>query len=219
MVRAGLRISLGLLAAIALAGCDRFMPRDSARTISDADKKVSTGDFRGAIRLYESALDGTAKTADAHYKLAILYDDKLKKPRDAVHHLDRYLELTPTVAHAREAKMMRQENEKRMLAALQPGSPMSQGEAARLKNENAALSKQVVELRSRKIAPPPVASGKADVIPPGARSHTVEAGETLASIAQKYYKNRGRAKDIQDANYNALGGKTTIRPGQTLIIP
>ena len=49
--------------------------------------------------------------------------------------------------------------------------------------------------------------------------HVVREGETLASIAQKYYKNRGRAKDIQDANYNALGGKTTIRPGQTLIIP
>ena len=205
-------------AALLAAGCDRMMPRDAARTMADADKKVATGDFHGAVRLYESAFDGTVKTADAHYKLAVLYDEKLKRPRDAVHHLDRYLEIAPTGGHAREAKMMKQENERRLASAAQTGSPMSQSEAARLKNENATLAKKVVELQARKAATP-VVRGKTDEAPPGARSHTVEPGETLASIAQKYYRNRARSKDILDANYNALAGKTTIKPGQTLIIP
>jgi len=56
-------------------------------------------------------------------------------------------------------------------------------------------------------------------IPPGARTHVVQSGETLASIANKYYKNGARWKDIQDANFNSLEGTVKIKPGQKLIIP
>jgi len=218
MLRRAWRILGGLLLLTALAGCDRLFPRDSARAVTEADKKVSTGDFRGALRLYESALDGTARTADAHYKLALLYDGKLKKPRDAMHHLDRYLELSPAGDHAREAKKLRDENESRLAAAQQSGAPMSQAEAVKLKNRNADLEKRLVELQTRKPATPLV-RGKTDKPPPGARFHTVEPGDTLASISRKYYKTAVKAKDILDANYNSLGGKDTIRAGQHLIIP
>jgi nucleoid-associated protein YgaU len=53
----------------------------------------------------------------------------------------------------------------------------------------------------------------------GARTHLVEKGETLASISFKYYRNRANASRIKDANANQLGGKDTIKPGMTLIIP
>lgn len=218
MISPALRLLLGCACVAGFAGCDRLFTRDATRSISEADKKVSTGDFRGALRLYESALDGTARTAEAHYKLALLYDDKLKRPRDAVHHLDRYIELAPSGSHAREAKTMKAENEKRLAASAHAGSPMSQAEAVRLKNRNADLEKKIVELQTRKPATPPV-RGKVDKAPPGARSHTVESGDTLASIARKYYKNQAKAKDILDANYNSLGGKDVIRVGQVLIIP
>lgn len=218
MRRAILRCSMGLLLVAAFAGCDRFGPRDANRLVLEADKKVTMGDFKAAVSLYEQAFDGTAKSADAHYKLALLYDSKLKRPKDSLHHLDRYLELVPEGSHAREAKAMKQEGERRLAAAGQSGSPMTQGEAVRLKNENASLQKQLAEQKARQPATP-VVRGKTDVAAPGARKHTVAQGETLASIAQKYYKNRVRAKDILDANFNALGGKSTIKVGQTLIIP
>jgi tetratricopeptide (TPR) repeat protein len=218
MRRLVLRVLLGGFLAAGFTGCDRIFPRDATQAISEADKKVSTGDFRGALRLYESALDGTTRTAEAHYKLALLYDDKLKKPRDAVHHLDRYLALDPSGPRAREAKTMKEENEKRLAAALSAESPMSQAEAVRLKNRNADLEKKLVELQTRKPATPFV-HGKIDKALPGARSHTVVQGDTLASIARKYYRNQNKAKDILDANYNSLGGKDVIRIGQTLIIP
>ena len=41
----------------------------------------------------------------------------------------------------------------------------------------------------------------------------------MASIALKFYKNRARWKDIQDANFNSLDGTVKIKPGQKLIIP
>jgi nucleoid-associated protein YgaU len=217
-VRTVWRLLLVAWCAFGFAGCDRLFTRDASQSISAADKKVSTGDFRGALRLYESSLDGTARTAEAHYKLALLYDDKLKRPRDAQHHLDRYLELDPEGKHAREAKTMRADNERRLAAGQSAGSPMSQAEAVRLKNRNADLEKKLVELQTRKPATPFV-RGKTDKALPGARSHTVEAGDTLASIARKYYKNQAKAKDILDANYNSLGGKDVIRVGQVLIIP
>ena len=56
-------------------------------------------------------------------------------------------------------------------------------------------------------------------IPPGARTHVVQPGETLSTIAQKYFKNKARWKDIQDANFNSLEGTAKIKPGMTLIIP
>jgi nucleoid-associated protein YgaU len=41
----------------------------------------------------------------------------------------------------------------------------------------------------------------------------------MASIAARYYKNKSRWKDIQDANFYSTNGTPTIKPGQTLIIP
>ena len=170
-----------------LAGCDRMVTSRNTRLIKEADWKAAQGDYLWAINLYEAALDGTPQSAEVHFKLALLYDSKLKRPKDALHHLDRYLELAPEGSHVREAKSMKQESEKRLASAGQSGSPMTQGEAVRLKNENATLQKQLAELRVKTPATP-VVRGKTDVAAPGARRHTVEAGETLASIAQKLSK-------------------------------
>ena len=79
-----------LVCAFFFTGCDKQNPQRDA--VTQADERVKVGAFREAIRTYESALDGTAKTADIHYKIAMLYDDKLKEPLDAIHHYDRYLE-------------------------------------------------------------------------------------------------------------------------------
>ena len=88
------------------------------------------------------------------------------------------------------------------------------------------MRKSLVELRAQK-APPVAAAvsptGKAEAgkkpIPKGARTHTVAPGETLASIAVRYYKSKARWKDIQDANFYSLEGTAKIKPGQDLYIP
>lgn len=211
------------LATLLLPACDRIFDKGSKDDVAAADKKAAAGDYRTAVSLYEAALDGTAKTAEVHYKLALLYDDKLKSPLDALHHMDRYLELAPTGAHVRDAKAYKKEGETKLLTQISKGSPATQQEAVRLKNDNQLLREQLTALRAQKALPPATVNAKGEAvqkaIPPGARTHTVQAGETLSTIAQKYYKNKTRWKDIQDANFNSLDGTVKIKPGMTLIIP
>lgn len=211
----------GAIAALAFAGCERLFDNGAKENVAAAGKKAQAGDFRGAIKLYESALGSAETNADVHYRLAVIYDDKLKRPIDAMHHFQRYLELAPDGAFAKEAKAYKKEGDLKLLNSLNQGTPINQEEAVRLKNENLALRKQLVELRAQKAVDRAVARAEVarPVVPAGARRHVVQSGETLASISHKYYKTRTKAQDILDANHQALGGKTMIRPGQTLVIP
>ena len=214
-----MRLAAFALAALLFSGCEK---QDSGREAVDlGDKRAKLGAFREAVRAYESALDGTAKTAEVHYKLGVLYDDKLKTPLAAIHHYDRYLDLVPTGGRSKEAKTARADCEKRLHLTIKDSGLMTTAEAARLRNENERLRKDLAEIRSAKPTPPPHSPGPGgtDKMPPGARTHLVEKGETLASISFKYYRNRANASRIKDANYNQLGGKDIIKPGMTLIIP
>jgi nucleoid-associated protein YgaU len=213
-----MRIAAFFLAALFLTGCEK---QDSVRESVDlGDKRTKLGAYKEAVRAYESALDGTPKTAEVHYKLGVLYDDKLKNPLAAIHHYDRYLDLVPTEGRSKEAKAARADCEKRMNLKLTEGGLMSTAEAARLRNENERLRKDLAELHNPKPTPPPRGPGGGpDKMTEGARTHLVEKGETLASISFKYYRNRANASKIKDANAGQLGGKDMIKPGMTLIIP
>jgi LysM repeat protein len=215
--------ALAALAALLFPACDRLFDKGSKDDVIAADKKVAAGDFYGAASRYEAALDGTSASAEVHYKLAVLYEEKLKSPINALHHMERYLDLAPNGTHARDAKAYKKEGEAKLLAQLSKGSPVTQQDAVRLRNENQLLREQLTAVRAQKNLPAATVNAKGEPvqkpIPPGARTHTVQSGETLSMIAQKYYKNKGRWKDIQDANFNSLEGTAKIRAGMTLIIP
>ncbi len=205
-------------------GCNRLFEKDKKLELSAAEKKAAAGDYRGAVKLYEAALDGTPDTAEVHYRLAIIYDDKLKSPLDALHHFERYVTLAPTGPHSKEAKEYEKEGHLKLLTSLSSGNFVSQSEAVRIKNENLSLRKTIMEMRAQKPVSVPAKSGaKGELvrkpIPPGSRTHVVAAGETLATIAVKYYKNKARWKDIQDANFYSLEGTAKIKAGQELLIP
>ena len=67
----------------------------NTRLVKEADWKAAQGDYLWAINLYEAALDGTPQSAEVHFKLALLYDDKMNDPLHALHHFKRYLVLNP----------------------------------------------------------------------------------------------------------------------------
>lgn len=219
------RVLAALLLLLAVAGCEQLFQQDSERAISAGDKKSAAGDYRFAIKLYEAALDGTAKTAEVHYKLAMIYDDKLNDPVSALHHFARYFELAPTGAHAKEARNLQKANNLRVAESLNKGAFVTQEEAVRIKKENLDLRLQIVALKAQKAAPPssttPGVKSEAVQRPlkPGVRTYTVQSGDTLGLIAAKFYKNKGRWKMLQDTNFFPSSSTPTLKPGQVLMVP
>jgi nucleoid-associated protein YgaU len=51
------------------------------------------------------------------------------------------------------------------------------------------------------------------------REHLVRAGETLASLAERYYGDAARAPEIYAANRDRIRDPSQLHPGQTLVIP
>ncbi len=229
------RAALALFLLLGLTGCEQLFQQRSERQLDNADSKYREGDLPAAVLLYEASLDGSPKTADIHYKLALIYDDDLKQPIDAMHHFRRYLDLAPQGSHARDARNFFKQDQLKLTTSLGNGATIPQEEAARLKNDNLALRKQVVELRAQMEAASRAralalknSGGKGGMgrqeqtqkaLVAGVRTYTVEPGDTLASISRKFYKGAGRWKDIQDANFNTLEGTAKLKPGMTLMIP
>jgi len=183
-------------------------PRN-AQIIKDADAKATQGDFLRAINLYEAALDDSPKCADIHYKLALLYDDKMNDPLNAIHHFKRYLTLSPSGSHATDARSFMKRDEIALLTSLSGDSVVTRAEAARLRNENLGLRKEIedraLKTRTTDKAQTPDKPKKAIAVKTaGNRSYTVKSGDTLASISRKFYKTSAHWKQILSANKDKI---------------
>src|SRR5437762_2006775 len=132
-----------LIASSLLSGCERMVTSRNAQRVKEADWKAAQGDYLWAINLYESALDGTPQSADVHYKLALLYDDKLNDPLHALHHFKRYLVLNPEGTHAAEVRDFMKRDEVALGTSLSGDSVVTRAEAARLRNENLNLHREI----------------------------------------------------------------------------
>jgi len=215
-----------LFLGFALLGgsCDRMITPRSAQIIKDAEVKTADGNYLRAITLYESALDDSPRSADIHYRLALLYDDKMHDPLNALHHFKRYLTLAPSGPHAGEVKNFMKKDELELGTSLSGDSVVSRAEAARLKNENLTLRKELEELRAGVHASqkPPADTKTAGTNKKSGRTprtYVVREGDTLASISRKFYKSSGRWKQIRDANKNTIDDPAKLKPGMTLTIP
>ena len=201
--------------------CDRMITPRSAQIVKDAENKIADGNYLRAITLYESALDDSPRAADVHYRLGLLYDDKLHDPLHALHHFKRYLTLAPTGPHATDAKNFMKKDELELGTSLSGDAVVSRAEAARLKNENLALHRDLDELRTHGTVDKTQATTKVAGQKPGTtpRTYVVREGDTLASISRKFYKSSGRWKKIQNANKGAIDDPAKLKPGMTLTIP
>lgn len=216
-------VILSLVFAIALAGCDRMMTSRHAQLVKDADTKSAQGDFLRAINLYEAALDDSPHCAEVHYKLALLYDDKMKDPLNALHHFKRYLVLSPSGAHATEVRDFMKHDEIALVTSLSGDSVVTRAEAARLRNENLNLRKELGDrsagLRNTPEKSQPRESPKSVPKKAGGRTYVVRSGDTLVSISRKFYKTPAHWKEILDANKKGIDDPEKLKIGQSLIIP
>src|SRR5207302_8419716 len=136
-------VCLSIFSACGFSSCDRVMTSRYAQLVKDADGKSAQGDFLRAIDLYEAALDDSPRCAEIHYKLALLYDDKLNDPISALHHFKRYLALSPDGPHANEVKKSMKHDEIAALTALSGDSVIPRSEAAQLRNDTLNLRKEL----------------------------------------------------------------------------
>ena len=204
-----------------LTGCNRMITPRQTQLTKDADAKAAESSFADAINLYEAALDGSASSAEVHYKLALIYDDKMNDPLNALHHFKRFLALEPSGKRAQEVKRFMKRDELTLLTNLTGDSMVPRSELVRLTNENLSLRQQIGERWAEQKAAARVKrkpnektarTGKE-------RSYAVQPGDTLASISRKFYKSSGRWQRILDANSDILSKPSDLKPGQMLVIP
>src|SRR5437588_6922366 len=112
------RAVLLIASALMICGCERMVTPKGKQMIRDADAKYNEGDFASAITLYEQALDTPDSAPDIHYKLGLLYDDKLGEPLNAIHHFRRYLAVAPTGPRVLDVKSFRKRAEVALLTSL-----------------------------------------------------------------------------------------------------
>jgi len=204
------------------AGCDQLTSSRYAQLMRDADAKSEQGDFERAINLYEAALDDSPRCAEIHYKLALLYDDKMNDPLSALHHFKRYLALSPHGAHANDVKNSIKRDEVAVLTTLSGDSVVTRAEAARLRNENLKeLEERSKMSRSAtgKAQARNASSKKTDSAKSTERTYTVQSGDTLASISRKFYKSSARWEKILGANKESIRDPAKLTVGQSLVIP
>lgn len=212
--------ALCLLVAVSLTACERMVASRHSRLVKEADWKAAQGDYLWAINLYEAALDGTPQSADVHFKLALLYDDKLNDPLHALHHFKRYLVLNPEGAHAVEVKDFMHRDEVALGTSLSGDSVVTRAEAARLRNENLSLHRQIESSSAKNRATPEKATSRhGEKNKGGSHTYTVREGDTLASISRKFYKTSKRWREIRDANENKVDDPDNLKEGVTLTIP
>ncbi len=230
------RFALKILACIGCltfsTACDRMTASRNEQLVKDADVKVAEGDFFHAIGFYESALDASDRSADVHYRLALLYDDKMNDPLNALHHFKRYLTLAPNGSHASDAKNFMKRDELALLTNLSGDSVVPRAEVTRLTNENLSLRKELEAQRvlardgvgaTKKSATNEIRVEKATASSkksdPHAHTYVVKQGDTLASIARKFYKSSARWKEIRAANAEKIDDPQNLKIGETLTIP
>jgi tetratricopeptide (TPR) repeat protein len=213
-------VPLSILAL--LSGCERMVTSRNAQRVKEADWKAAQGDYLWAINLYESALDGTPQSAEVHYKLALLYDDKVNDPLSALHHFKRYLVLNPEGKHAAEVKDFMHRDEVALGTTLSGDSVVTRAEAVRLRNENLNLHREIdagpAKARSTTEKSPSRHSEKGKS-KGETQTYKVQDGDTLASISRKFYKTSKRWREIRDANENKVDDPDNLREGTTLKIP
>jgi len=136
-------------AVVSVTGCDLLTITQSGRGIREGNDAVLRGEFQKAVQHYESALDGTMLTAEAHYRLGLVYEDKLKNNVAALHHFERYLELAPQGQFATDVRGYAERLRLVIASRLAEGTVVPAREATRLKNENLELRQEIADLREQ----------------------------------------------------------------------
>ena len=232
-------ILLLAVAVVLVAGCDRTQfssesPADGSAYVAKAKLAVEQRDYHAAAALYEKALRMEPQLANAHLELGLLFDQNLNDPIAAIYHYRHFLTLKPD-SDKRQVVEDFIERARLTVTARAPQPPAADsGELVRLQEEKAALMQENSTLKARlaELEKSPAAAvvptttvavvtaaAPAAVAEVKARVHVVQKGDTLQSLALRYYGTRSGWEKIFQANRGILPSKDQLKLGQQLVIP
>ena len=224
---------VAVVLALLAGGCDSSRtPPEQSVAYQQAQKAVERNDFVGAAAAYRVLLDDQPRFARGYLELGLLCDEKLGDPIGAIYHYRRYLELEPSADKRRVVEDFIERAKLSLAAKLPPSGTVDTSELLRLQTQNAALAAELASLKTRAAetvasltpttsvarAPAPVVTNVV-AEPARPRMHVVQKGDTLYSLAVRYYNDRSAWNRIYQANKAALPNKDQLRIGQSLVIP
>ena len=227
-----MRKQISLLFTVLLTACGRFTGGDLDHN-SDyirARNAEAAGDFHVAATYYGKVLRALPDAGRAHFEYGVLCDEKLGDPLAAIYHYRQFLELEPNSDHRQVVEGYLQRAKLTLAAKLPAVTANDPAELMRLQTENASLRVRIAEFErvaasvTNPVVITTVVSGEvatnATAVPvTGPRTHVVQKGDTLYSIALRYYGNRSAWEKIYTANRAALPSKDQLKIGQSLTIP
>lgn len=232
-----LRSAAWWIAALLLGatGCQRdSAARESReRCLRRAKAAVRAQDISAAIHWGERAVARRPNSALAHRELGLLYDNGQQDYVRALYHYQRYLELRPAAAD-HDAVADRLAHCRTALAAEVAATPAEMKRAIQTRDSRiTALETELAALRAGAtlpVKPPRGKSAAAQAAPAAApaatapaaaetQTHVVQSGETLATIATRYYGSPAKWNLIFNANRDRLASPNNVRVGTRLTIP
>jgi tetratricopeptide (TPR) repeat protein len=218
-----------LILLLALAGCQPTgtNPEHSA-AYEQARKSADAGEWKAAAAFYRQTLDESPRFARAYLDLGLLYDEKLNDPIAAIHHYRRYLELEPNSDKRKVVEDFIERSRLSLASKLPQSSGVDASELVRLQQQNTALANEIATLKAKLAAFEAAINAPATVptnaplpspLVPKPRTHVVAGGDTLYSIALRYYGTGAAWEKIYQANREKLPSKDRLTVGQQLTIP
>jgi len=207
-------------------------------------ERVNAMDFGGALESFEKALEVNPHSGAAHFELAWLCAYKQSDPAAAIYHYERYLKLRPDAENADMIRQhiigLKQDLAKAVLPL--PSTPAVQQQLDKLMEANRLLTDEVIKWHAyytnreaapptnlfvaspnpaRQPAPSPASSSlqqlqtnRQPVVRAAAKTHRVQSGDTLSSIARKY---KVRLDALMSANPDLDPRRMQV--GQVLNLP
>jgi LysM repeat protein len=152
------RLILSFLTVVVLAAANGCSPGDSGQVDEEKEPHFLLGssrynemDWNGAVEAFEESLEVNPHSAEAHYRLAELFDTRVPDPAAAIYHYQEYLKLEPD-AKNRDVITQRIDSCKQQLATdvLElPSAPAVQKQLDTLVEKNQQLQAQVDTLNAQ----------------------------------------------------------------------
>jgi len=220
---------------------------DTVREIDEkqyqlAQSYKAQGRVEEALSAFMRVIDARLDAAESHLEAGNIYLQSLKDPVRAIYHFDRFLQLNPNSAQAKQVSQLIETAQKEFVRQL-PAEPYQGGLdridlmdlIEHLKKENASLKQDLARAQQgltalKSVAGTATTTASSSTLSParqaasqnplnGPQTHTVQSGDTLSTISQRYYGTPSRYMDIYQANRDRLKTANALKIGQQLRIP